>query len=266
MDCSVIQADAVGLAGDWHGSARHAVAAIGRFARLGAEGGPEVRWIFHLGDFGLWPNAMGVRYLNRVAEALARADLFMAVTPGNHEDWNELEKAFAQGGYREPVEGRPRLVFLPPGYRFDLVTSSGVTRRVLSVGGAPSVDSGQRVEGKTWWRGEAVTDADVDRAVNGGRADVLLAHDAPDDSTSAVRQIVEGPSPWPAEALERARRGREQLNRVCAAVRPSVYAHGHYHVHDVEQRGETLFASLDCQGRPGNLMLLDVEELSVASL
>ncbi|MFT4189257.1 MAG: metallophosphoesterase [Aeromicrobium sp.] len=261
---AVLDADVLALAGDWHGATTKAVVAIERLARLSEERSWGLRWICHLGDFGLWPGNVGARYLNVIDEALERHGLGLLVTPGNHEWWAFLREAFAASDYAEPVMVRPRIAFLPPGYRFDVTTSSGATRSVLSVGGAPSIDLDLRVEGADWWPGEAITDEDVDRAVTGGSVDVLLAHDAPDDSTAAVRHIIARPSGWSRKGLTYAAAGRAQLNRVCAEVRPKFYAHGHYHVHDVEQRGQTLYVSLDCEGRPGNLMLLDVEALTVA--
>jgi hypothetical protein len=123
----------------------------------------------------------------------------------------------------------------------------------------------------SWWAEEAITDEQAARAVAGGPADVLIAHDCPagvlipgiDDRTLSE-------APFPAFELLRAGEHRQVLRRVVDAVRPAQIWHGHYHraytaVADLGY-GDVQVVGLDCDGSTlhGNVRAIDLDELRPA--
>jgi hypothetical protein len=121
---------------------------------------------------------------------------------------------------RRPV--RPHITHVPRGYRW---TWAG--RTLLACGGASSVDVMYRTPWLSWWPQEAITFAEVEACVAGGRVDVLFSHDINldvqiegafdlDDLPLAVRNAVYG--------------NRLALHRIVDVVRPSLQVHGHWHI------------------------------------
>lgn len=231
----------VGVAGDWHGNTRWAVHALAEFREAG------VSTVWHLGDFGLWPN--GSDYLDAVEGTCARLGMKILVTPGNHEDYGQLS-----GLPGVTLWVRDHIAFLPRGHRF---TVNGW--HILSFGGAPSIDFEYRQEGVSWWRAELPAEEDVDAAIAGGPCDILLLHDSSNAPhvTGAVSRIIGSGSGWSDRALAYANVGRERTTRLRAGVRPHMALHGHYHVADIAKHGDgTWTVSLGADGADGNLGIL----------
>ena len=100
----------VGIAGDWHGSLRWAERSIPLFKRAG------VRTIFHLGDFGIWHGAEGRMFLRGVDFWCSRAGITIFVTPGNHENYDEVDAIpVAEDGLQWATE---HVALLPRGHRW----------------------------------------------------------------------------------------------------------------------------------------------------
>ena len=54
---------------------------------------PEVETIFQLGDFGFFPHRPGKEFIAELdARCTAAGIRRVIVTPGNHEDWDKLDK------------------------------------------------------------------------------------------------------------------------------------------------------------------------------
>ena len=261
----------VALAGDWHGDKRWAG------GRILAAGARCARTLLHVGDFGApWPGPSGTGYLMSIDAACRRAGVDeILVTPGNHEDWSELNRLWAKPDNRDAATGEAlplplseHVTVLPRGYAWTL---GG--RRFVSLGGAPSMDYPDRVEGESWWSEERIEAEDVERTIaNGAGADVMLAHDSPDDPwwTPAVEAIVRtgAGASWTEEALGHAAVGRQRMSTALLGVTPRLFAHGHYHVAcetTVQLPGadhETRIWSLDAEHASGNLRFLDLSTLS----
>jgi Icc-related predicted phosphoesterase len=230
----------VGVAGDWHGNKKWAVHAVEELRRAGAAE------IWHLGDFGLWPG--GYLYLDAVEAACAEHGMQILVTPGNHEDYSKI------AAFPELTRVREHITFLPRGHRF---TVSGW--RVLSFGGAASIDFEIRVENATWWRAEMPAEEEIDAAIAAGPCDILLVHESPNApyATAPVRNIIESNPGWTDRALAYAAVGRERISRLHAGVTPRLTLHGHYHVPGaLTHRDGTQVASLACDGVQFNFGLL----------
>lgn len=74
----------IALAGDWHGNTAWALRCLLHLASLG------VREVFHLGDFGIWPGPGGRNYVLDLDACLASEAMTLFVTPGNHEDYDQI--------------------------------------------------------------------------------------------------------------------------------------------------------------------------------
>lgn len=251
----------VALAGDWHGNTLWARARIHDVADRG------VALMLHLGDFGIWPGPSGKNYLRSLEAVCAERGVGIWITPGNHEDWGRLATLWANPKRSSrPLHLTEHIAVLPRGYRFELEG-----RRFVSLGGAPSVDLADRRRDIDWWAEEAITSEDVAEVVNGGTADVMLAHDAPlapyeVARVAYIRNHNEGG--WPDRALAYARAGAERIHEAFLAVAPRLFVHGHYHVSGEAtfklpgQAHETRIWSLNCDGVSGNLRYLDLAHLA----
>lgn len=156
----------IGVAGDWHGNHRWALRCVRAFADAG------VGEIYHLGDFGIWPGHRGRQYLLDLEAALASYSMTTFVTPGNREDYDQIDElpALDLGHEIGAVQWvTDHIALLPRGHRRERNGWSFV-----SLGGAPSIDRWSRREGIDWWAAEMITDDDVARVVEAGPADVML--------------------------------------------------------------------------------------------
>lgn len=253
----------LGVAGDWHGNRTWALRCVHAFADAG------VGEIYHLGDFGIWPGPHGREYLLDLEAALESHAMKLYVTPGNHEDYDQIEELPSLDLGHDIGEVQwitDHIAVLPRGHRWE---RSGWS--FVSLGGAPSVDRWSRRDGVDWWPAEAITDADVARVITGGPADVMLAHDAPDSAlgTRGVASVLRGnPVGWPAHALRYAAEGRDRMTAAFLAVEPRLFLHGHYHLKDEARIDQfdhpTHIVSVDCDGAPdGNLVLVSLPDREV---
>lgn len=233
------------LAGDWHGNTQWARYAVKTLAEHGA------KRVYHLGDFGIWPGPSGRHYLDHVNGACIKNDVTLWVTPGNHEDYSQINQVPVEDDGLQHLTDRIKLV--PRGYRWE---DGG--RSFVSLGGAPSIDFQHRMEGRSWWREEMITLREAEAVAEEGYADVMIAHDSPTKSTHVVEAIINRDSDWSPAGLRYAAEGRALMDIAVAGVQPRVFAHGHFHVSDVRDTGRTKFLSLNMDGMVGNLVALDL--------
>jgi hypothetical protein len=180
---------------------------------------PDVRTLFHLGDFRL--DDASHKFLSEVDKALDRHNIDrVLVTPGNHDDWNRMNRWWRQhngAAYRVT----PRVWFLRPGTRF----SSG-SRTVLSFGGASAFDRANQ----RWWTASMPDARLATIAAESGPVDVLLTHEAVDSPISGIRRIIDGPSEWPDVEIAESVTSRRIVQHLRAQVHPAIALHGHLHV------------------------------------
>ena len=81
---------------------------------------------------------------------------------------------------------------------------------------------------------EAIRPEDVAKVVEGGYADVMLAHDAPlaPYEVPSVAAIRSTRGVWSERATAYARVGAERMHQAFLGVHPRLFAHGRYHVSD----------------------------------
>lgn len=254
--------DFVVLAGDWHGNTGWACHVVEEAAKLLPDERQKI--IVHAGDFGVWPGAAGRRYLDEVAKALWIHGVYLWFVDGNHEWHPELIalRKEEQGKGNQglvPIDScstsRARIFWIPRGHRWEW------NHQVwMGLGGAVSVDAAVRTEGKTWWREEAFTAEDLDRARSLGHADVMVTHDVPD----AVKLTFDPPPRfWDVMDIARSDAHRAQLQDVVDVVQPEVLVHGHAHqvVRTTIAPYGTQVIGLHMDGENGNYTLFDTRTL-----
>lgn len=254
----------VGLAGDWHANLTHIQWAIPALRRANR----DTRSVLHVGDFGIWPGGEGKRYIESVEYWCRRTNLTLYVTPGNHEDWDQLDAGY--GAFPGSLFWvSEHVCMLPRGYRFTIGNHTA-----LSFGGAASVDKSWRLtyRGKhpIWWEHEIATEEEVQHAVSGGPADVLLTHEP---GYPALWEVSQDRIDLDITFRDADRIGQavDQVNQVREAAAPKLHLHGHRHVWDegdVElPNGHVVHTvALNKDHRPGNLALLDTTTLRVTRL
>jgi len=215
--------DLVGTLGDVHGDTEWTLKAIDRFAAL------DMTHILQMGDFGVWPDAAGEKFLQKTNARLKHHSMLMVVTLGNHEDYTRLEAKLGPARYDGEFQQLPNydhILFAHRGQRWEW---KGV--RFCSLGGANSIDRFDRVPFVSWWPQESISMGDVYRTVDGGRADIMLTHECPDGVPilDAMDHHSEGAG-WSAEALEYAAESSLMLRYAVDAVQPELLIHGHYHI------------------------------------
>jgi calcineurin-like phosphoesterase family protein len=238
--------------GDVHGNTEHTVAVISRCAAMwGPSWGPLT--FVQVGDFGIWQDDAG--FLSELNSALIHTNATLYFIDGNHENY-DLLKAYDEISPRPgPAIVMSRIFWMRRGER---VTWSG--REILFLGGAVSVDKIHRREGESWWPEEELTEADRDRAVAGGTADIMVTHDSP-----SIVPVTLGP--WP-RMWDRADEARSNLHRVFLQtivnrIKPAKIIHGHYHQLFVKrvkmEFGTVEVTCLNLDGeRSGNYAVLDL--------
>ena len=228
-----------------------------------------------VGDFGIGNRDANLNFLNNVNKLGEKHNVIVDVVPGNHENWDYINKQFA-GSRTDVWEVGAHLRILPRGYRWE---QDGLS--FLALGGAPSVDRMWRVEEQKgvkntdfhyWWPAEILTQEDVDYAVEGGYADVMIGHDVP-HGVREIEDLISGnPHGFHVADLLYAEDGRKLITEAWMGVMPKFYIGGHYHpAYGVQ---ETLWIPdsggyksqitvLGCNNQPGALAVLDTETQEV---
>lgn len=241
----------VGFAGDWHGNVSWFGRAIPALRRAA---------LHQVGDFGIWPG--DTAFIDTVEYWAKLAGLTIWVTPGNHDDYDQIDALLSQDATR-PAQLSDHVWVLPRGYRW---THTG--RTFVSLGGAASADISDRVLGKTWWAQEQILPADVEQTVAGGHADIMISHEAPLRGTAAVTRIrqsnLDGRT---ADTLASSLTMAERLTEATDAVSPTIHVHGHWHAPDEIQldSGQRVYSmGIDFQTK--NLATLDLTAMHWAWL
>lgn len=232
----------IGILGDVHGNGSWFTYACDAFSRAGID------TILQVGDFGFWPGKYGENFYIKAMKALLKYDLKLYVVPGNHEDYDQIEKIpVVEDGWLR--FRKDRIWVAPRGHRWEWWD-----RSFVALGGAPSVDRTWRLRSmgvltevesmeklgkkllpanlraqKSWWEQEAITREEADLTIAGGYADVMVCHDAPNGIKEIEKQIQHNPHGFKQVDLNYAAEGRELLTEVFFAVAPKVFLHGHYH-------------------------------------
>ena len=218
--------------GDWHANERWARYVL---TQVWDRWHPDA--YLHVGDFGLWADARGKRFLNAVEAVLASQGRELWFIDGNHEDYRYLSVLSKDN--RGLGQVRPHIFHIPRGFRFSW---GGVS--LVGLGGAYSIDRKYRTEGENWFVAEETTDEDVARTVAGGPADVLITHEAPflpvGSSNSGIH--VDEADQYASQRV------RNRIQDAIAALHPSLLICGHHHVRYTRHEDGTIIEGLGMDG------------------
>ena len=206
--------------------------------------------VMSVGDFGIWPGSSGKQFLDATAKIADARDVEMLITPGNHDDYDQLDASPRDSTGRIVLRERVAAV-----ERGAVVEIAGA--RWLCLSGAASIDGpggpwrpqnrgpldepadvrnghGRVVPRRAgydlggWWPQERITDDDAQRAIAAadkhGPVDVMISHEAPNDLE--LTGELHKPTAWYANVEQ-----RDLVTAVHDAARPPVHLCGHWHVH-----------------------------------
>lgn len=235
------------IAGDLHGIPRAASRLVDTARAV------EADEVWQAGDFGFWPKEPTFKAF---MEILGESPAPIYFADGNHEDHHALESG---RGHMGPKPVWDNIWHQPRG-----TVREVAGKRVLFFGGAQSVDETHRHVNVSWFREELPTALEWAHALDKGKVDVVVAHEAP-------TEVDFGYPPhdqafWPTEVLERATRFREQLQEhLLPSADPELWFHGHHHKmkHTVAGDGRRDIYSLNCDGLTGAFALYYTESGAV---
>jgi Calcineurin-like phosphoesterase len=234
---------AVMVCGDWHGNVSWASHCL-RTAK--AEG---IDTIIQVGDFGYWEHTNdGVYYLDKLSENAQLRGVNVVWLDGNHENHTMLRAKYADA--EKSVEGFWKIrdnVWHSP--RANVWNWWG--KRLMTLGGAYSIDRAYRTFGKSYWAEEEITPEEEALAISRGKVDYLFTHDAPTNYPAPL---------FKADLNSEAQ--RQTVSRVADAVRPTRWFHGHYHdFHDYPYPRYDPFCrvtGLDMDGKSKSMYVFDL--------
>lgn len=256
----------IGVAGDWHGNMYAVNRVLNFFAAQGVEK------ILQVGDYGISGLKIGKFYDDNVQRTAERHGQTIYITPGNHEDYTFIRSM--EPGPDGWCTLRPNIRVAPRGLRWEWDN-----RSFVSLGGAASVDRSWRLMrmgvpspsvlttrpdeiievtkfpihgAQMWWPEELISLDDVQAVIDGGYADVMVAHDAP--YYSALDAYIAGnPFGFKQVDLDYADEARYRMHMAAHGVMPKLFLHGHYHFATDQMKGWATG-----EGRPGHMKTADL--------
>lgn len=237
------------LSGDSHADINHLKAIEAKKAKFDCDIG------FVLGDFGFWPRDKGgLKFLN----ACSKLDFPIFFLPGNHEDWEMIDKHVADNlpGF---IEVHPNVMLAPSGlvWKWDEITFG-------AIGGAFSIDRKRRVKFIDWFPQEIISEITVGSFAE--KVDILLTHDVPSMVDISTPFILEYNRP--IEIDKGTDLNRERLNEIVLKAEPNKLIHGHWHMfykQDVDTSwGKMQTIGLNCNRTSDWWTILDTEEIKNA--
>lgn len=245
---------AVAIFGDWHGNIQWMRIALRSAAARG------IALAIHVGDlkmlypddgpFEQWcPNI--ATEIDREAERLGITFIFVDGNHDNHEALRSLPK---------DADGFAR-------YSSHLWYATRGSRAVIGgrkfgfLGGAYSISASMLTPGIDWWPEESICPTDVE-CLGDEPLDVLISHEAP--AGADVTKVFN----LPVAIEQQAHQSRLRLLDAVKATRPSLVFSGHWHQRRTLplQGLDTTVEVLDMEGKPGNMVLLDLGTLNVSPL
>jgi len=200
--------------------------------------------ILQCGDFGWWPHfhkTMNYYDKSRYREdewaklkpfdnfGIKNKDTKIYWCPGNHENWNDLDKY----GY-DIFETQPNVFYMPFGSHITLPDG----RVVLFCGGAASTDRVWRTPDYTWWFNEVISQKDMDNLPD-IKVDIVISHTCPESWKLVFGKYYDLDNDSSSKALD----------IVLERYRPKEWYHGHFHVREKDSfRGCKWNALTECYG------------------
>lgn len=144
---------------------------------------------------------------------------------GNHEIYSHIM------GITEPTEVYPNLIYVPRGTVMEI---QGLTIGFLGGGESPDKDSPKRIQGKTWWKEETISYADMMKFSDVDSVDILVTHVPPISVVTSMSDSTPEEWNWSSRSVEAVweKLGRPPL--VCGHMHRSFTAMG-VHVLDINE-------------------------------
>lgn len=216
------------LTGDIHGGT-----SIGKLRPSNWEIGASLcknDYVIVLGDFGLLWGNYRTKEETFLLEWLDDCPWTTLFIDGNHENHYLLNRLQEKILFGSPVGILSHSVF-----HLKRGTCYFINRqKLLTIGGADSIDKDMRTPGRSWWEEETITDADITKAKESiakvdGEVDYILTHAAP---TPWARTCIY--SQWDDFFPSRSDEQLEFL-RVSSEVKFKRWFFGHYHTESEDQ-------------------------------
>lgn len=138
-----------------------------------------------LGDFGvIWDEVT----VEKNIKCLEDCPYTIAFVDGNHENFNLIKEKEQIENWNGGKVGRisKNIIHLLRGEIYNL---NG--KRVGVMGGADSVDKWHRIENKSWWKTETITNEDVEtfraNLDSNNKIDIMLTHDCPSSLVPIIK-------------------------------------------------------------------------------
>jgi hypothetical protein len=210
----------IAFAGDWHADAPYALTAVNWAKDQGVD------TMVHVGDFGYrFVDGFSASFIRSLTDELKKLDMQLYFVDGNHDNHEFLASLPTEfNGTRKVTE---QVVYMPRGLRWTWGELD-----FLALGGAYSVDKPRRIPGQSWWPGETISYADYQKAVDGGKVNILISHDCPDGV--AIPGLHHGVEFFGQEQIDIANHARMPLTNAVIETEPNAVFCGHFHVRHSE--------------------------------
>ncbi len=210
------------LVGDTHGDLSHWTYIIAQGERFGVDA------YVQLGDFGFW-EPFDDRYLHKLNRMVGKRKVYWI--DGNHENHRTLRDNYTETDEDGFIIIRDNIRYIPRGHRW---TWGNYT--FLGIGGAYSVDKHKRIEGRSWWPEEMITEEDVEKCIAGGKVDIVLSHDSPGFIDIGTYMYMAQKPFSRIKGDDQTAVNRNLLAQVVWAVEPQYVFHGHWHLRYMDDR------------------------------
>lgn len=166
--------------------------------------------IHFFGDFGYFLNLPECQaFLEYVSFNSIQSKIPVSFTDGNHENHYSLKRLFEKR-VSETIFVMPGIEWWWRGKYSDIDS-----QKILSIGGAYSIDKNHRQVGVDWFENEIISYADFLRCDK--ECDIIFSHDCP------------LPIDFGFKNDEFTEANRKMLTEICEQTNPKILIHGHYH-------------------------------------
>jgi predicted phosphodiesterase len=163
-----------------------------------------------------------LEFIDNLSAHAAGYGVTIILVDGNHDRHNFL-RYMMKGRYNRFCKLRSNIWYAPRGHRW---TWHGVT--FVAAGGAYSIDQEQQERHGIYQPREILSGSDVLRCTKGGHADIVVAHDCPEEIDLATEHM--GRRVWTRGDSPQTNINRRLLSEVVAGTTATNVVHGHYHL------------------------------------
>lgn len=212
--------------GDSHCSTSFVINAIDMAKELGIDR------VFQVGDFGWFPKSNnGQAFIKNVAEYTKKRNMSLYWIPGNHEDWNDVQRIWNTNPIDHIRYQKSNMFLVRNGssWQWDNL-------KFGTLAGAFSIDRDRRAKDWDWFEAEMPDESLIPGI---GIVDVLITHEAP----------VVPPQIYASGQFRRVTESavsQDTIYHAMMSTKPQLLIHGHWHHFAQYQVAGTTVQALDC--------------------